>query len=176
MGRKDPEGRKVGLLKLRVRRHQGDERWKVARRCGAKQSLKFGHTYAQTVPFISWGCHTSMPFSITFDHIRSILYKQGRGPVAGPDSNPMKRRIFRVQVYGVGISPLQRTCCCFGFLLFFDILQIAMQSGAPLLTDCGAGIKDSDPKKQPSQANKQEMLRCEARQLLCWISKFFPAF
>ena len=69
-----------------------------------------------------------MPFSITFDHIRSILYKQGRGPVAGPDSNPMKRRIFRVQVYGGGISPLQRTCCCFGFLLFFDILQIAMQS------------------------------------------------
>lgn len=116
-----------------------------------------------------------MPFSITFDHIRSILYKQGRGPVAGPDSNPMKRRIFRVQVYGVGISPLQRNCCCFGFLLFFDILQIAMQSGAPLLTDCGAGIKDSDPKKQPSQANKQDMLRCEARQLLCWISKLFLA-
>ena len=39
-----PEGRKVGSLKRRVRRHLGRWEWKVARRCGAKQILKWKGT------------------------------------------------------------------------------------------------------------------------------------
>ena len=35
-----PEGRKVGSLKRRVRSHLADERWKIARRCGAKHICK----------------------------------------------------------------------------------------------------------------------------------------
>ena len=35
-----PKGRKVGSLKRRVRSHRPDERWKVARRCGAKHVSK----------------------------------------------------------------------------------------------------------------------------------------
>ena len=112
-----PEGRKVGSLKRRVRDIWADEKWKIARRCGAKHILKSKvskHTIlGRLLEVEMWKKCTLLWREAHFDE-KSVKTPQGRTTFGSADVEKVRPVVARSK-FLVKMLKLPHARATFGF-------------------------------------------------------------